>query len=420
MDAEETCIKTVKNNKLPKMGQNAKESRDIYENYNEKLSNFENFFCSYSDFIEMVNLYKKKLSNSTLNGDSSFVEVLKQEKEYFNELNSLFEMEFTKISNAFEEDLYSFYCRAKLFISSDNNVLESIRTNEIKMLASLDVVKDVLNIYNLKDNADASFKLYFPADYGPLPKKILKGSKWINLGEKLFVTGGSHKKENREIFSKKAFYIYYFSSVSENNDVRDVEVVKDMLFERDQHCLLHINSFQIAAIGGSKTKECEMYDILQDKWTQFSELPVCISNASAVLVDRLTIYLFFGNIVKTNKNKKVMIDYNLQILRYKLFCENSNWEDIPFFSVYPMNLANFAILKNNNNIYIVGGKFHNESGLETNTKNIYEYDLEHSRLELTKFTLPKIASFFESNFITTGNNEFGLYSMDFYLVKLKI
>ena len=394
--------------------------KHLNENYLHKSFVFKNYYTIYSNFIEKIKETKKLLSIST-SSKNQFIEVSKYEDDYFNYLGSKFNIEFRNISFQYEEEIYKYYCKSELYDSIDNNMLDVIHIKENKLLVSLDWNRNMLYIYNKKDNADVRLKLEFPDNYGPEPKIILRNCKWLNLGLKMFVTGGVYKKDKeiRDYYSKKAFYVYFFSK-SDIPDQRYVEVVRDMEYERDQHCLVHINSLYIAAIGGSKTLVCELYNILENTWQNFEdELPFLLLNPSGTLIDNTNLYIFFGQSITKNKNI-VEFEFNSQILKYTFFSTHKKWEVINISNNESMVLFDFSIINYEDKLFLIGGKITIENVAEKCSNLIWEYDIENNKIERSNYRLPKPASFLESNFVKTGNNEFALYSMDFHLVKLKI
>jgi len=388
-----------------------------YEQFREKYEIFEDFFRSFCLFLEKIKTIKNNI-NHLINQQSPFLTLSNQESLYFEQLNVEFQKQFKKLAFRYEEELFKLHSKAELYESPENNILELNRITENKMLASLDWSKETLYVYSFKDNADAKLKLLYPQNENFEPKKILKHSKWLNLGGKLLITGGIYKKENREFCSKLAYYvnIYETSKVGMENE-RDVIRLSDMLYERDQHCLIHVNSFYIAAIGGSRYVECEMYNILKNEWKIMPELPEIIMNASAVLFNRTNIYLFFG--ARGNSGKTRDPEFQQDILKLKLF-EYSSWEIISD-DTSRYQVCNFSILNYNDTIYILGGKISYEfEEKKNNSKSILEYDPEKNKLELSKYLLPKPVCFFESNFISIASSEFALYSTDYHLVRLKL
>jgi hypothetical protein len=283
-------------------------------------------------------------------------------------------------------------------------------------VATVDIKQNLFIIINYKEKEDKKFKPTFPELYGPEPKNILQLCRWVNVKNRLFITGGIFRdKEGKEACSRKSFFIEYESDHVEN---RSVHLVKEMLEGRDQHCLLYANDYYIIAIGGYRTRSCEQYNILKDEWTQLPPLDFKIYNTSAVLFNNINIYVFFGLI--SPPKSKIDLNFSHDIYRLKLFSEKNiaKWEKISFNCTDKIFLCLNALLNvNESEIYIIGGRNQGDNNFSNLT---FCFDPFTGNITQNKVGLVKKLCFLESNFISIPENEFALYSSDFHFVKFKI
>ena len=276
------------------------------------------------------------------------------------------------------------------------------------------------------DKQDQKFKPEFLSDYSPEPKNILQQCRWVNVKNRLFITGGVYRdKEGKDSNSKKALFADFYNSLTSPkldcpSEIK-IRSVKEMHDGRDQHCLLYANDYYIIAISGFRTKTCEQYNILKDDWTKLDPLDIQLYNTSAVLFNSINIYLFFGLISDYPKNNLVL-NFSHEIYRLKLFSSekvNSRWEKISYNFKDKIYLCLNALLNvNEKDIYIIGGRNQGENNFSNLT---FCFDTFTTNIIENNVKLVKKLCFLESNFVKIpSDKEYALYSSDFHFVKFKI
>ena len=166
----------------------------------------------------------------------------------------------------------------------------------------------------------------------------------INFNNKFYISGGYS--------TSKLFFEY---DVDSNKFIK----LPEMLSNHYYHTMIGNNNY-IYSVSGFKSKKVERYDISNKEWTSLPDLAYERSYSNLLIYNKKL--FVFGKINKLNNenNENNIIEY----LSIENDDYNSNkWISIEIDIKFPFNSG---LIKNGNNILLVGGKMDlNENSIDT-------------------------------------------------------
>jgi len=295
------------------------------------------------------------------------------------------------------------------------------------IVSTLDIKKNEIIMYNTVEKTCTLEKVQFFDNYYPEPASMLKKCGWLNMVNKLFVTGGIYKnKKGMDVISKRSYYINFTPSKVEQiprmssskqiivtDSIHQAIKVKDMNFERIYHALVKVNEYNIIAISGLNTETCERYNLLKDEWSLLPSLESPLFNTSAVVCNQIDVYIFFGLHGTLDS-----YTYSQAILRYRMWAGNEEkWKVIDYKFYDKINLCLHSLISKNDKIYILGGKL---SGENQYSNLVLEFNIKSFNIDISKISLSKKLCFMEPGFVKLHNDDYGLYSANNYFILMKI
>jgi hypothetical protein len=178
----------------------------------------------------------------------------------------------------------------------------------------------------------------------------------ININNSSYIIGGkinddfSKMNYNNQIGVKDAYKL-----VCENSKKIKIIRIPSTLFEHQSHSLLYLEKYNsIAVCSGYQQKNCEYFNLKDNKWEMLYPLRKPRENAISLLFNEKYIFLIGGN----DSNGKINEDYD--VLNYDV-CINGKYQcywNTYSFKDKDKNLLiqkGSGIIYNNDNIFIFGG-----------------------------------------------------------------
>jgi hypothetical protein len=178
----------------------------------------------------------------------------------------------------------------------------------------------------------------------------------ININNSSYIIGGkinddfSKMNYNNQIGVKDAYKL-----VCENSKKIKIIRIPSTLFEHQSHSLLYLEKYNsIAVCSGYQQKNCEYFNLKDNKWEMLYPLRKPRENAISLLFNEKYIFLIGGN----DSNGKINEDYD--VLNYDV-CINGKyqcyWNTYSFKDIDKNLLIQkgSGIIYNNDNIFIFGG-----------------------------------------------------------------
>ena len=188
-------------------------------------------------------------------------------------------------------------------------------------------------------------------------------------------------------------------------------VLPPLLEEKTNHCLFEIPYYKsICALGGTNSKEVEIFDLEEKKWNNLPELNCIREGATCCMINDTFLYCFLG--YDTEKSEYLTSIEKLDLEK------NEGWKLLNPFgnkSFMKKKFCSCIQYRQNfeENIFIVGGinVFNNES------QDWMEYNERDNTLEKMGTNLPYKSSFNCNSFTKLPNGLFCNLTVDFQLLQ---
>lgn len=222
-----------------------------------------------------------------------------------------------------------------------------------------------------------------------------------------FVSGGKSENKDGEIEELTDFFAL------RRTEERSFEIVQlpPMQESKSNHCMFEIEYINsICALGGSDSKDVEIFDLENKNWSSLPDLNEVREGAVSCVVNLSFIYCFYGYDSKESKyltsiekmdldsrdEWKLLNPFGNQTFMKRKFCcsvcYRRNFED---------------------NIIIVGGI----NVLNNESLDCFSYNQITNTLEKDKEALPYKSSFYSNSFIPLPNGIYYNFTSDFQLIQ---
>jgi hypothetical protein len=364
---------------------------------------------NYEEFVRQNERFKESIGNNfKVMNTLSLLE--KQASTYIKEIESCFSEKFLNDLAIYKDNIISLI--QENYKLKSNRISENTKAknrNEVDLIGFIDIKQTAFKAYNVStkeimENRTVTFydkKIVYP----------FENSRWINIGSKLFVTGGIGIKNNKIIPTS----VSYILDMNEPDKELQVETLKNMIYSRDQHMMVKIDELTVIVIGGYETNTCEVFNVLADHWEELPKLNRFRYNATTYVSNKNDIYVCFGfegrkdGLRDINSNQIVPLS---NIERFN-FPNGHSWEILDIDTTAHIAMAG-VIPENNDKIYIFGGK----SIDGTDVDNVYSFDLINSTITLVPKKC-KRASFFESEFFQIDKKSWGNFNTELEMMIIK-
>ena len=227
---------------------------------------------------------------------------------------------------------------------------------------------------------------------------------YCNAKNCLYFSGGEKEQpyqveENNEIYDE--FYCLDLTELNRNGNKLILNKLNNLNEPRSWHSMIYVPNKYIFIVGGSNTKNVELYDIEEKKLTKDSELNEFRCECTLCLVNNMYLYAFCGFLLHK--------DYINSIERCNLLKEKRKWEKIDTIEKCNVQFKSsfFAISYfQGNDLLLIGG---NDNGEEERFDYLYKVGKEENEkdaIEEYKLDLKdKLSIFKHKLFIPTKDNK---------------
>ena len=188
-------------------------------------------------------------------------------------------------------------------------------------------------------------------------------------------------------------------------------VLPPLLEEKTNHCLFEIPYYKsICALGGTNSKEVEIFDLEEKKWNNLPELNCIREGATCCMINDTFLYCFLG--YDTEKSEYLTSIEKLDLEK------NEGWKLLNPFgnkSFMKKKFCSCIQYRQNfeENIFIVGGI----NVLNNESQDWMEYNEKDNTLEKMDTNLPYKSSFNCNSFTKLPNGLFCNLTVDFQLLQ---
>jgi len=188
-------------------------------------------------------------------------------------------------------------------------------------------------------------------------------------------------------------------------------VLPPLLEEKTNHCLFEIPYYKsICALGGTNSKEVEIFDLEEKKWNNLPELNCIREGATCCMINDTFLYCFLG--YDTEKSEYLTSIEKLDLEK------NEGWKLLNPFgnkSFMKKKFCSCIQYRQNfeENIFIVGGI----NVLNNESQDWMEYNERDNTLEKMGTNLPYKSSFNCNSFTKLPNGLFYNLTVDFQLLQ---
>ncbi len=195
-------------------------SIDMLKTDMTQANNYDEFHSRYTDFSEMLwllcNLAQdtktcKTYLNYNLHNHVSFEILSNKCTEYYQNLTKHYINDLKKITNNFSDALVEYQNTLNLNETIGRNLLDFYPYTVNTIVSTLDIKNNEIIMYNTVEKTCTLEKVHFFDNYYPEPANMLKKCGWLNMVNKLIVTGGIYKKSSTELRNIKDM-VYYIQS----------------------------------------------------------------------------------------------------------------------------------------------------------------------------------------------------------------
>ena len=229
--------------------------------------------------------------------------------------------------------------------------------------------------------------------------KNLIGMSELNLNNNLYICGNSYLDPE----SDQGSFLFELNPINPQT-----KYLKNSRYTHYYPALISIKDKYIYCIGGKNQFHCEMYDLIENKWSPLPNLPeerylctLCYDNSKNI------VYLFGGMNEKNKIHKnKLSIEYDYFLMLKDDINVGLTWEKM-FVKTnkYLLNRISsgaFFFEGQKNYIYIVGGKDEQSNLLD----DIVKYDIENQSFEALNKKLEFPAEFLNQYPIKSNFDKF--------------
>ncbi len=177
----------------------------------------------------------------------------------------------------------------------------------------------------------------------------------INIKNIAYITGGKLNDElsklnyNNDLGVKHCYKIIY------NKEKNEIEIDKlpPSIFKHQSHSLLYSKKFNtIFMCSGYNQRNCEYFDLNENKWKRLFPLQKPRENALAFLFNEKYIFLIGG------KNNEGNINEDYDVIDFEIFFKNkiqNYWKSYSFNNRNILERLGCGIISQSDNIFILGG-----------------------------------------------------------------
>ena len=406
-----------------KLSFNSKISKFIKNNLNEKLYaninkiNFSLDRPKYTLFNNSIQekIDKKEFSNHIRKKKENFIDLYNNYSKFIDEDNRIID-----IYDNTHDINHNIYLINNINLNINNNIINEIR-NDIENNQNIDNINlDALNIKcfspifgtNILLGADDEEYIYSFivnvsrafADYDIKLSYFPIESAYCNNKQYVYISGGLEK-------IKEFGHFFYRIYINDNKFI--LEKLSSMIYSHSNHSMISNHNY-IFSIGGKDSVKCEFYKFSSGKWESFQDL---ISDNYEI--QRPMLFLFNNFLYSFMGYDSYEIINKIQRLNIEdIYC--SLWEPIIINVHQNVKILFYgaAIIKKNDELMFIGGKYALGKDTTDYKKDIYIFNLEANIFFNHNSYLVEELNFIENTLFVLNDDKIGNFSNDGYFILL--
>ena len=293
-DEKDVNINVIKENENEKVEKNEEKKDNTKTDGNissENNSNNNNNMIS----IDSFEVFTTETVDKFINGEAQegFFDNIKTIKELESEKRAVI-IEGNKLESEEEIEAYKQQCLQKIAERKVNSLRTRRNTMRKEIKIFTDKEKNILEILSPKGDKINIFNPYLneveeiliPENY-----KFPKNFPYLNISPYCYVSGGIKTDEKGEMEELTNFYAIRRRGPKEFEFVN----LPEMLESKSNHCMVELKYLNgIGVIGGSDSKNCEVFKFKQNIWDNLPELNNIRENPCSCVLNEKTLFCFFG------------------------------------------------------------------------------------------------------------------------------
>jgi hypothetical protein len=274
--------------------------------------------------------------------------------------------------------------------------------NEMNLIEIISPKKDSNSINIFNPYMNELEQILIPEKY-----KFSKNFAYINLLPYCYVTGGIKIDEKGEKLELSQF----FAIRRKENKLFEFIHLPEMIESKSNHCMIELKYLNgIGVIGGTDTKDCEVFNLKRNKWENLPDLNNIRENSSCCILNDKFLFCFFGY-----DNKECKFQDTIEKLNLK---SRESWEVITPTGpkVHIKRKASSCLyynLKDKNYILIVGGI----NSLKNECDDCLIYNEKENKIERINNSLPFKCSFVQNSYNILCSGYYANFTVDSMIIQ---
>ena len=397
---------------------------DVIQNDNNNNNNIinnnsskKNDFNNSSIFIDSFEVFTSEKCEEFINSegvDNDFFSEIKTIKDLKNNEIAIINESKNNLEKESQIQKYTKTCLHKInelkkkitILSTPKSIIKKelkiFSQNEMNLIEIISPKKDSNSINIFNPYMNELEEILIPEKY-----KFSKNFAYINLLHYCYVTGGIKIDEKGEKLELSQF----FAIRRIENKLFEFVNLPEMIESKSNHCMVELKYLNgIGVIGGTDTKDCEVFNLKKNKWENLPDLNNIRENSSCCILNDKYLYCFFGN-----DNKEYKFQDSIEKLNLK---SKESWEVItPTGPKVHMKRKSSSCLyynlKDKNYILIVGGI----NSLKNECDDCLIYNEKENKIERINNALPFKCSFAQNSYNILCSGYYANFTVDSMIIQ---
>ena len=397
---------------------------DVIQNDNNNNNNIinnksskKNDFNNSSIFIDSFEVFTSEKCEEFINSegvDNDFFSEIKTIKDLKNNEIAIINESKNNLEKESQIQKYTKTCLHKInelkkkitILSTPKSIIKKelkiFSQNEINLIEIISPKKDSNSINIFNPYMNELEEILIPEKY-----KFSKNFAYINLLPYCYVTGGIKIDEKGEKLELSQF----FAIRRIENKLFEFVNLPEMIESKSNHCMVELKYLNgIGVIGGTDTKDCEVFNLKKNKWENLPDLNNIRENSSCCILNDKYLYCFFGY-----DNKEYKFQDSIEKLNLK---SKESWEVItPTGPKVHMKRKSSSCLyynlKDKNYILIVGGI----NSLKNECDDCLIYNEKENKIERINNALPFKCSFAQNSYNILCSGYYANFTVDSMIIQ---
>ena len=397
---------------------------DVIQNDNNNNNNIinnksskKNDFNNSSIFIDSFEVFTSEKCEEFINSegvDNDFFSEIKTIKDLKNNEIAIINESKNNLEKESQIQKYTKTCLHKInelkkkitILSTPKSIIKKelkiFSQNEMNLIEIISPKKDSNSINIFNPYMNELEEILIPEKY-----KFSKNFAYINLLPYCYVTGGIKIDEKGEKLELSQF----FAIRRIENKLFEFVNLPEMIESKSNHCMVELKYLNgIGVIGGTDTKDCEVFNLKKNKWENLPDLNNIRENSSCCILNDKYLYCFFGY-----DNKEYKFQDSIEKLNLK---SKESWEVItPTGPKVHMKRKSSSCLyynlKDKNYILIVGGI----NSLKNECDDCLIYNEKENKIERINNALPFKCSFAQNSYNILCSGYYANFTVDSMIIQ---